>query len=161
VAFTLLAVRFASGWATAPRPTVTTVASGTPAAEAEDARELERWKEALRGDGENFFPNAPSGGSASLPKMPVPLGEVSPGGSVPKALPGTVLDLNAASLEELQTLPGVGPVLAARIADERERRPFARVEDLRHVSGIGVKTLERLRPYVRVGPAGPVASRPS
>jgi competence protein ComEA len=60
------------------------------------------------------------------------------------------LDLNRAAADELQKLPGVGPKLAQRIADERAKKPFATVEDLRRVSGIGPKTLEKLRPYVTV-----------
>jgi competence protein ComEA len=60
------------------------------------------------------------------------------------------VDINAATLTELQTLPGIGPKLSQRIVDERERKAFAKVEDLRRVQGIGVKTLERLKPYVTV-----------
>jgi competence protein ComEA len=61
------------------------------------------------------------------------------------------VDINAASLTELQTLPGIGPKMSQRIIDERERKVFATVDDLRRVPGIGVKTLEKLRPYVTVG----------
>jgi competence protein ComEA len=61
------------------------------------------------------------------------------------------LDLNRAPVEDLQKLPGVGPKLAQRIADERARKPFTAVEDLRRVSGIGPKTLEKIRPFVTVG----------
>lgn len=59
------------------------------------------------------------------------------------------VDLNNASLEELTRLPGIGPVLAKRVI---ERRPFGSVDDLAKVSGIGAKTLERLRPLVEVKP---------
>jgi competence protein ComEA len=62
------------------------------------------------------------------------------------------VNVNTAPADELQTLPGVGPKLAQRIVDERAKRPFATVEDLRRVSGIGPKTLEKLRPFVTVGP---------
>ncbi len=61
------------------------------------------------------------------------------------------VDLNAATAAQLQTLPGIGPKMAQRILDARAQRPFKSVDDLRRVSGIGAKTLERLRPLVTVG----------
>ncbi len=57
------------------------------------------------------------------------------------------IDLNTATFEELLLLPGVGPARAREIL---AHRPYRRVEDLLKVPGIGVKTLERLRPHVRV-----------
>src|SRR5262249_37897900 len=65
--------------------------------------------------------------------------------------PNTQIDVNRAGADELQKLPGVGPVLARRIIAEREKTPFQSVDELRRVSGIGVKTLEKLRPFVTVG----------
>lgn len=69
---------------------------------------------------------------------------------VPGALTGegeARVGLNTASERELDLLlPGVGPVLAARIV---AARPFTSVEDLVGVSGIGPTTLEKLRPYVK------------
>lgn len=62
------------------------------------------------------------------------------------------LDINRASLEDLQRIPGVGPKMAQRIVDERAKKPFAIVDDLRRVTGIGAKTLEKLRPFVTVRP---------
>ncbi len=62
----------------------------------------------------------------------------------------TRIDVNKASSAELQRLPGVGPVLAGRIIAEREKSPFRSPEDLRRVSGIGAKTLEKLRPFISV-----------
>ncbi|MFL5341116.1 MAG: ComEA family DNA-binding protein [Gemmataceae bacterium] len=64
---------------------------------------------------------------------------------------GTLIDVNRAGVEELQRLPGVGPTLAARIVAQREKAPFRSAEDLRRVSGIGAKTLEKLRPFVTFG----------
>jgi competence ComEA-like helix-hairpin-helix protein len=63
----------------------------------------------------------------------------------------TPLDVNLASAAELERLPGVGPALAARIVDVRAREgPFGSVDDLRRVRGVGVATLERLRPRLAV-----------
>lgn len=62
------------------------------------------------------------------------------------------VDLNHGSLEELQTLPGIGPVLAERIVQyRREHGRFMSMAEVKHVRGIGEKRFERLRPYVRVG----------
>ena len=62
------------------------------------------------------------------------------------------VDLNTASATELETIPGIGPAMAQRILDwRREHGPFVRVEDLLNVRGIGTKTLDKLRPYIRIG----------
>ena len=64
---------------------------------------------------------------------------------------GARLDLNRATVEELQTLPGIGPVLAQRVVERRTARgPFKTVEDLVNVKGIGAKRLEQLRPLVKI-----------
>ncbi len=65
----------------------------------------------------------------------------------PAARPSAVpLDLNRASAQELDALPGIGPVLAARIVQHRERNgAFRRIEDLAAVRGIGPRAMERLR----------------
>lgn len=64
--------------------------------------------------------------------------------------PGLV-NVNTAGPAELETLPGIGEVLAQRIIDHREANgPFASVDDLLGVSGIGEVTLEELRPLVTV-----------
>ncbi len=62
------------------------------------------------------------------------------------------IDLNRATARELIQLPGVGEVIAKRIVDFREEHgPFKRVEDLMKVKGIGEKSLEKIRPYIRIG----------
>jgi competence protein ComEA len=56
------------------------------------------------------------------------------------------IDLNRATASELEALPGVGPVLAQRIVDHRtEHGPFATVEDLLDVTGIGESKLASMR----------------
>ncbi len=62
-----------------------------------------------------------------------------------------VVDLNAATASDLDTLPGVGPVMAGRILDWRTvHGRFTSVDQLREVSGIGARTFDRLKPHVRV-----------
>ena len=64
------------------------------------------------------------------------------------------VDVNSAGAEELALLPGVGPGIAGRIvADRTERGPFASVDELRRVKGIGAATLERVRPFATAGQA--------
>jgi competence protein ComEA len=61
------------------------------------------------------------------------------------------IDLNSATLEQLDTLPGVGPVLAQRILDWRaEHGRFGSTDELREVSGIGEATFADIKPLVRV-----------
>jgi competence ComEA-like helix-hairpin-helix protein len=63
---------------------------------------------------------------------------------VVRSTPG--IDPNTAGLSVLVGLPGVGPVLAGRIIEDREKNgPFRRAEDLLRVPGIGRTTLERMR----------------
>lgn len=66
---------------------------------------------------------------------------------------GAVVDLNRATAEELRTLPGIGPSLAARVVAWRtEHGPFRSADELENVPGIGRKTATRLRPRVRASP---------
>ncbi|UCC82039.1 MAG: ComEA family DNA-binding protein [Gemmatimonadota bacterium] len=82
----------------------------------------------------------------------------APGGeagrSGPAGPPGAaVVDLNRASVKELQALPGIGPARASAIVRWRgEHGSFETVDDLLEVPGIGPATLERLRALVVVGP---------
>jgi competence ComEA-like helix-hairpin-helix protein len=75
---------------------------------------------------------------------------------IEKAAPQTAqfqVDINQAPWPEFATLPGVGRNLAERIVQTREQSgPFADVDDLRRVRGIGPHTLESIRPYLRPMP---------
>lgn len=59
-----------------------------------------------------------------------------------------IVNLNTATPEELQNLPGVGPSKAKRIVDHRTRKPFRTVAELVRVKGFGAKTMARLRPFL-------------
>ena len=61
---------------------------------------------------------------------------------------GEKVNLNTASLEELQALPGVGPKLAKQIVAARQQKPFTSLEDLDRVPGVGPKLLEKLKDRV-------------
>ena len=77
-----------------------------------------------------------------------------------KKPPAKPLDLNTASVEELQQLPGIGPTTAKAIVRFREKSgPFRRAEDLLAIRGITKRKLEKLRPYVTLGPVAPVKSQ--
>ena len=82
------------------------------------------------------------------------------GESKKKQPPAKPLDLNTATIEQLQQLPGIGPTTASAIVRFREKSgPFRRVEDLLAIRGITKRKLEKLRPYVAVAPPAPAKSR--
>lgn len=61
------------------------------------------------------------------------------------------IDINAAAVEELIDLPGIGRAYAQRIVDYREKNgPFGKIEDLLNVRGIGDATFEKIRDRVMV-----------
>ena len=71
----------------------------------------------------------------------------------------TVVNVNTATLEELQALPGVGEARARAILEARKARGgFAKVDELVDVKGIGPAGLERMRPFARI--AGPTQIEP-
>jgi competence protein ComEA len=64
---------------------------------------------------------------------------------------GAGVGLNSAGSVELIEVPGIGPVLAGRIlAFRRENGPFRSVDELIRVRGVGPRTLEKIRPYLRI-----------
>ncbi|WP_395360560.1 helix-hairpin-helix domain-containing protein [Streptomyces sp. YH02] len=99
-------------------------------------------------DGEHVLvglPGLPVGGSGSGAA-----GGPGAGGGAGGGGPGVPLSLNTATVEQLDTLPGVGPVLARHIVDHRaEHGGFRSVGELREVNGIGERRFAELERLVR------------
>lgn len=84
-------------------------------------------------------------------KVPVP----KPAAVKKKTLMPASIDVNTASRQELVRLPGIGPVTARSIIEYRERNGrFKEIDDLQNVKRIGPKTLEKIKPFVKLGPNG-------
>ena len=91
-------------------------------------------------------PAPPAAGASPPAPTPPPASSASPAPAAPP-----VVDLNRATVDDLDRLPGIGPVLARRIVEHRDRHgPFRTVDELLGVPGIGERSLERLKPFVRV-----------
>lgn len=63
----------------------------------------------------------------------------------------SLVNVNSATAEELARLPGIGPALAQAIVKQRAQEPFAKLEDLSKVKGIGTKLVDKLRDQITVG----------
>jgi competence protein ComEA len=94
-----------------------------------------------------------SSGTKAVPStdpIPRPSSQPRSGQASSTSIAGT-LDLNRATEKEIETLPGIGPVLAERIVEYRQSRgSFHHIEQLRSVKGIGKEKFERIRSLVSV-----------
>ncbi|NLG28964.1 MAG: ComEA family DNA-binding protein [Chloroflexi bacterium] len=92
----------------------------------------------------------PERGAATSP-IPTPGAAASTARSGAITPPGALINVNSATLAELDALPGIGPAYAQRIIDYRtEHGPFTSPEQLRNVSGIGPATYERIAGLITV-----------
>lgn len=94
------------------------------------------------GGGPTAVPTARSAGAAPTPS----------GDGPPPATTGTI-NINTATAGQLESLPKIGPSIAQRIVEYRDAHgPFARIEDLQKVKGIGPATFAALKDFITVGP---------
>ncbi|WP_404820604.1 helix-hairpin-helix domain-containing protein [Streptomyces malaysiensis] len=107
-------------------------------------------------DGEQIVVGAPRSGppsgpgAAADPAVGAPTAPNGPNAPAGPGAPGGSISLNSATTEQLDTLPGVGPVLAQHIIDYRTQHGgFRSIDELREVNGIGERRFADLRPLVQ------------
>ncbi|HEX7666966.1 MAG TPA: ComEA family DNA-binding protein [Polyangiaceae bacterium] len=99
----------------------------------------------------NPNPNPNPNASSNPNPNPAPAPAPAPTEHARRATPDDPVTLNAASLDDLRRLPGIGPKRAQAILDLRTKLGrFHQIEDLLRVKGIGRATLKKLRPLVRL-----------
>jgi competence protein ComEA len=83
--------------------------------------------------------------------MALPAAAQTPPAGPAKAVPGAIVNLNTATAKDLESLPGVGTKVAARIVEYRQKNgPFKKIEEIMNVGGIGEKMFLRLKPQLTV-----------
>ena len=81
--------------------------------------------------------------------MPEPPSDSGGGFNAPSTSNGSLVHINRADATTLQTLPGIGPALATRIIEHRTANgPFASIEQLKEVKGIGDKLIDKIRDLI-------------
>lgn len=97
-------------------------------------------------------PPLPASGSARLPALPSPTPASPPAPPPSPRLPSKI-NINTATAAQLELLPRIGPAIARRIIEHRQKNGFfGKPEDLMAVPGIGEKTFARIQPYITVAP---------
>jgi len=82
------------------------------------------------------------------------------------AMAAEKIDINTANQAQLETLPGIGPVIAGRIIEYRQKKPFASIEEIKEVKGIGEATFLKIQdmltvsaPQAEAKPAAPADAK--
>ena len=82
----------------------------------------------------------------------IPVNDITDTVSQEQNLNNGQIDINTATLEQLQMIPGIGEAIAQRIIDYRaENGGFDTIEEILNVSGIGEKKFEQIKPRIKVG----------
>jgi competence ComEA-like helix-hairpin-helix protein len=149
----LLVTASAARWLERPQPLLEDVPE-IDLAEAEEASRAAR-PDAAAGNARPGRKPRPDAAAVNVRSGRNPRPDAATAGG---AGPPAPIDPNTATAAELDRLPGVGPSLAARIVEERDRRPFTSVEDLTRVRGIGAALANTLADRVSL-PAGPMRSK--
>lgn len=117
-------------------------AAGGPASDAE----MDRLNKALPlTDGMQVY--VPRRGGESPPPVTQPPAAIAGSGAAAAEAPPAPVNINTATPQELDVLPGIGPALAQRII---AGRPYSRTEDLLRVAGIGQTVFDKLKPHITV-----------
>ena len=96
----------------------------------------------------NVIKDEPLAPLAACPECLCPVPDCP--GPPPKKAPSGPIDLNSATLAELQSISGIGPSMAQKIIDYRTRRPFRKTRDLMRVRGIGPRTYRQIAPHLHI-----------
>lgn len=100
----------------------------------------------------NLAERLADGAKVHVPRRGEPPAERPAQTSGGSAAAGGLIDLNTADQQQLESLPGIGPVTATKIIDARTEAPFASVDDLLARGVVGPATFEKIRELVSVAP---------
>lgn len=91
---------------------------------------------------------------AAAPAVAQQKATARPAAAKSAAIPAAPVNLNTANQAQLEALPGIGPKVAQRILEYRQKNgAFKKLEDLMNVKGIGEKSFLKLKPHITIGDA--------